>query len=422
VKGENVMSVKKYVTIGFVTVLILIGAICAGSIFETVEKGTYQVKQAAISGKMSAKMEPGLWMQNFGDIDVWPVSETFFFTADKDGADDTDVDMSIEVRFNDGSLCRVSGTARVLMPTTESDAISLVTVRGHKTYPDLEQKLILPTVRNVLRSTANLMSARESYSEKRADFINWARDQIENGLYDTDETIAQVEDLITGEKVRKAVKVIRKDKNGLPVYQYNPLKDTGIRLDNFEIKVFNYERKVQEQIAKQQEARMNVETAKAKAEEAKQDELKAIAEGKKNVAIAQYEKEQEKIKAVVDAQKDKQVAELQAQKKLEVAKLEKAAAAEWKQANILEGEGLAEKKRLILEADGALQQKLDAYVEVSRYYADAIKNYSGNWVPTVTMGETDGLAGGGAEQLINMLSVKTAKSLLLIWISRVRSR
>jgi regulator of protease activity HflC (stomatin/prohibitin superfamily) len=413
VKGENVMSVKKYVTIGFVTVLILIGAICAGSIFETVEKGTYQVKQAAISGKMSAKMEPGLWMQNFGDIDVWPVSETFFFTADKDGADDTDVDMSIEVRFNDGSLCRVSGTARVLMPTTESDAISLVTVRGHKTYPDLEQKLILPTVRNVLRSTANLMSARESYSEKRADFINWARDQIENGLYDTDETIAQVEDLITGEKVRKAVKVIRKDKNGLPVYQYNPLKDTGIRLDNFEIKVFNYERKVQEQIAKQQEARMNVETAKAKAEEAKQDELKAIAEGKKNVAIAQYEKEQEKIKAVVDAQKDKQVAELQAQKKLEVAKLEKAAAAEWKQANILEGEGLAEKKRLILEADGALQQKLDAYVEVSRYYADAIKNYSGNWVPTVTMGETDGLAGGGAEQLINMLSVKTAKELAL---------
>lgn len=407
------MSIKKYVTIGFVTVLILVGAICAGSIFETVEKGTYQVKQAAVTGKMSAKMEPGLWMQNFGDIDVWPVSETFFFTSDKDGKDDTDIDMSIEVRFNDGSLCKVSGTARVLLPTTEQDAISLVTVRGHKTYPDLEQKLILPTVRNVLRSTANLMSARESYSEKRADFINWARDQIENGLYDTDETIAEVEDLITGEKVRKAVKVIRKDKNGLPVYQYNPLKHTGIRLDNFEIKVFNYERKVQEQIAKQQEARMNVETAKAKAEEAKQDELKAIAEGKKNVAIAQYEKEQEKIKAVVDAQKDKEVAELQAKKKLEVAKLEKAAAAETKQANILEGEGLAEKKRLILQADGALQQKLDAYVQVSRYYADAIKNYSGNWVPTVTMGETEGIAGGGAEQLINMLSVKTAKELAL---------
>lgn len=407
------MSIKQYVVIGLVTVLIFVGAICAGSIFETVEKGTYQVKQAAISGKMSAKMEPGLWMQNFGDIDTWPKAETFFFTSDKDGTDDTSADMSIEVRFNDGSLCRISGTARVLLPTTEQDAIALVTERGHKTYPDAEQKLILPTVRNVLRSTANLMSARESYSEKRADFINWARDQIENGLYDTDEVIAEVEDLITGEKVRKAVKVIRKDKNGLPVYQYNPLRNTGIRLDNFEIKVFNYERKVQEQIAKQQEARMNVETAKAKAEEAKQDELKAIAEGKKNVAIAQYEKEQEKIKAVVDAQKEKEVAELQAQKKLEVAKLEKAAAAETKQANILEGEGLAEKKRLILQADGALQQKLDAYVQVNRYYADAIKNYTGNWVPTVTMGESGENAGSGAEQLIKMLSVKTAKELAL---------
>jgi len=407
------MSVKQYVITGFVAVLIIIGLVCASSIIETVDKGTYQIKQAAITGKMSAKMVPGVWLQMFGDIDPWPKAETFFFTADKDGKDDTDVDMSIEVRFNDGSLCKVSGTARVLLPTTEQDAIALVTERGHKTYGDLEQKLILPTVRNVLRSTANLMSARESYGEKRADFINWARDQIENGLYDTDETIAEVEDLITGEKVRKAVKVIRKDKNGLPVYQYNPLRETGIRLDNFEIKVFNYERKVQEQIAKQQEARMNVETAKAKAEEAKQDELKAIAEGKKNVAIAKYEKEQEKIKAVVDAQKDKEVAELQAEKKLEVAKLEKAAAAETKQANILEGEGLAEKKRLILQADGALQQKLDTYAAVNRYYADAIKNYQGNWVPTVTMGESNGVAGNGAEQLINMLSVKTAKDLAL---------
>ena len=407
------MSVKQYVITGFVAVLIIIGLVCASSIIETVDKGTYQIKQAAITGKMSAKMVPGVWLQMFGDIDPWPKAETFFFTADKDGKDDTDVDMSIEVRFNDGSLCKVSGTARVLLPTTEQDAIALVTERGHKTYGDLEQKLILPTVRNVLRSTANLMSARESYGEKRADFINWARDQIENGLYDTDETIAEVEDLITGEKVRKAVKVIRKDKNGLPVYQYNPLRETGIRLDNFEIKVFNYERKVQEQIAKQQEARMNVETAKAKAEEAKQDELKAIAEGKKNVAIAKYEKEQEKIKAVVDAQKDKEVAELQAEKKLEVAKLEKAAAAETKQANILEGEGLAEKKRLILQADGALQQKLDTYATVNRYYADAIKNYQGNWVPTVTMGESNGVAGNGAEQLIKMLSVKTAKDLAL---------
>jgi hypothetical protein len=94
--------------------------------------------------------------------------------------------------------------------------------------------------------------------------------------------------------------------------------------------------------------------------------------------------------------------------------LEKAAAAETKQANILEGEGLAEKKRLILQADGALQQKLDAYVDVNRYYADAIKGYQGNWVSTVNMGGSkDGGSMNGAQALIEMFAAKTAKELAL---------
>jgi len=398
---------------GFLILVFFIGLICIPQIFETVEKGTYQVKQAAVTGTMSAKMTPGLWMQNFGDIDEWPKAETFFFTHDKDTDDDTDRDLSIEVRFQDGSLCRVSGTVRVMMPTSEQQAISLTVDRGHKTYPDLESKLLLPTVRNVLRSTANLMTARESYSEKRLDFVTWARDQIQNGVYQTDEEVREIEDLVTGETVRKKVKIIR-EVEGVPQHQKNPLEGTGIQLANFEIKEFRYEKKVQEQISTQQKARMAVETAKAKAEEAKQDELKAVAEGKKNVAIAKYEKEQEKIKAVVDAQKEKEVAELQASKRLEVARLDKKAAAEQKQANILEGEGLATKKRLIIEADGALAQKLEAWVTVNERYAQAIENYKGNWVPTVSMGGKE--AGGSqnaAQQLIDMLAVKTAKDLAL---------
>lgn len=398
---------------GFLIILFFVGLICVPQLFETVEKGTYQVKQAAVTGSMSAKMSPGLWMQWFGDIDSWPKAETFFFTHDKDTKDDVDQDLSIEVRFQDGSLCRVSGTVRVIMPTSEQQAISLVIDRGHKTYKDLESKLLLPTVRNVLRSTANLMTARESYSEKRLDYVTWARDQIQNGVYQTDEEVREIEDLVTGERVRKKVKVIR-EVNGVPVHQKNPLAETGIVLVNFEIKEFRYEKKVQEQISTQQKARMAVETAKAKAEEAKQEELRAIAEGKKNVAVAKYQKEQDKIKAVVEAQQEKEVAELQAAKRLEVARLDKKAAAEQKQANILDGEGLAAKRRLIIQADGALKQKLEAWVRVNERYAAAIENYKGNWVPTVSMGNKDsGASQNAAQQLIDMLSVKTAKDLAL---------
>jgi regulator of protease activity HflC (stomatin/prohibitin superfamily) len=409
------MSISKMIGIGFMAIVLIVGLICAGSIFETVEKGTYQVKQAAITGIMSAKMTPGLWMQNFGDIDVWPKAETYFFTHDNDTKGDVDADTSIEVRFNDGSMCKISGTLRIILPKSEDQAISLVTDRGHKTYMDLREKLIKPTVRNVLRSTANLMTARESYSEMRLDFISMARDQILNGVYKTKEETKQVEDLVTGEKIWRKVKVIRKAKSGDHLYEANPMSGTGIELANFEIKSFVYERKVQEQIAKQQEARMAVETAKARAEQAKQLEQQTIAEGKQKVAQAKYEKEQEKVKAVVDAQKDKEVAELQAAKKLEVAKLEKKAAAETKQKNILLGQGEAERKKLVLAADGALAQKLATYEKVNEMYARAIAEYEGNWVPTTVMGGKDGDAqtAGGAQALIDLLTVKTAKDLSL---------
>jgi regulator of protease activity HflC (stomatin/prohibitin superfamily) len=415
------MSIKKMVMYCFIAVFIMVAMISFPKIFDTVEKGTYQVKQAAITGKMDAKMTPGMWLQNFGDIDTWPKAETYFFTHDNDTKGDTDTDTSIEVRFNDGSICKISGTLRIIMPTSKQQAIALVIDRGHKTYMDVREKLIKPTLRNVLRSTANLMSARESYSEKRLDFTNWARDQIEHGVYKTKEETKQVEDLVTGEKTWKKVKTILK-KGGIPLHEENPLEGTGIVLKNFEIKTFKYEKKVQAQISKQQEARMAVETAKAEAEKAKQGELKAIAEGKMKVATAKYEKEQDKIRAVVDAQKEKEVQELNAARdknvaviagnqRKEVAKLDRDAATLKKQELILLGEGEAARKRAVMQADGALQQKLATYERVNKMYANAIKDYAGNWVPTVNMGNNGTSAAGGANDLINLLTTKTALDL-----------
>ena len=64
------------------TVVVGLAASLGGRLVETVASGTYQVKQAAVTGNMSAKMDPGLWFQNFGDIMVWKKAETFYFTAD----------------------------------------------------------------------------------------------------------------------------------------------------------------------------------------------------------------------------------------------------------------------------------------------------------------------------------------------------
>lgn len=66
-------SMKKILSIVLVVVLSLVVVISAGSIVETVPTGHYQIKQAAVTGQLTAKMSPGLWFQNFGDIFTFPI-------------------------------------------------------------------------------------------------------------------------------------------------------------------------------------------------------------------------------------------------------------------------------------------------------------------------------------------------------------
>ena len=91
--------------------------------------------------------------------------------------------------------------------------------------------------------------------------------------------------------------------------------------------------------------------------------------------------------------------------------LAKDAAAFTKQKDILLGEGEAARKRLVMQADGALKQKLDAYVKVQGLYAAEIGTQ--RWVPNVVIGATGSSTGGGAQTLIDMFTAKAAQDLSL---------
>lgn len=403
-------SLKGWIKWCVIGIVVVSAIIFSSRIYSVVEKSTYEVKQTAVLGNMYAKMSPGFWWELFGDIEVWPTAETFFFTSDtKEGEA---FNQSIEIRFVDGSLCDISGTLRIRMPLTEDEALDLVIKRGHKNYYDLEQKLILPTVRNVLRLTANLMTARESYAEKRTDFIFWADDQIQNGLYQTEDKAKKVKDLVSGEMVTKTFKVIRRDKHGVPLYQRNPLKGTGIILTNFEVKSFDYAPVVKTQIEEQQKAIMGIATAKANAQEAEQEKLTIEAQGAAKVAKAKYKELEIKVVKVVISERNKEVAEIDAARDLVVAKLQRAAAKETKQRDILLGQGQAEKKRLVMQADGALKQKLAVMQNIHKYYAEA---YATRLVPTVYMAGSgkNGAVGPDNEftQFMNMMNIFVAKQL-----------
>ncbi len=398
------LKFKHYVIIGTVAVCLLFALLLGNQLVSTVEKGTYQVKQAAITGTMTAHMQPGMFGQWFGDITTFPKAETFYFTTDK--REGESYDQSITVRFVDGSTCNISGTVRIVYPKTAEDAINLVTVHNFKSKDDIELKLILPTLRNILRQTANMMTARESYAEKRADFVNFTWDQLENGAYATANEEREIIDPISGERKTQRFKVIQKDKDGRPIYRKSPMV-CGMTLENLEIKAFEYSKTVKKQIATQQEALMSVATAIAKAKRAEQEKLRAKAEGETNVMTSRYQKEQEKIQAIVKAQQDKEVAELHAEKEKNVARLDSEAAAFEKKANILRGEGEALRKRAVMTADGALDKKLKAWVEAQNVWASA---YSQRQVPSMYF------AGGGKEGSPDQQSLNM-NTMMSVWLA-----
>jgi len=402
------MSPKSIALITSISVAIIIGFLIGGSIVETNYAGFIKVKQAAITGELTVYTEPGMFWQLFGDITEYKIEDTLWFSKHRD--EGGIVDESIPVRFNDGAEGRISGSVRFTLPL-DSDHIIKIHKR-FRGFDNLKFQLIKQVVQEAVILTAALMSAEESYTTKRAAFSELAWDQVLNGIYLTEREEIEKIDPKTGEKTVISRVKIKRDKNGNPVRKANPLKKFNIKLSAFVIKDIDYEEGVRKLIAAKRQYLMETVAARAKAEKAVQERLTAEEEGKKNVMIAKYEKEVEKQKAVIEAQKEKEVALIQAQKEKEVAKLRKEAAELEKERLMLLGEGEAARRRKIMMADGALDKRLKAWIEVNRLYAEAIKSYQGSWVPKIFFGN-NGQEPNMAQNLINLLTVKTAQDLAL---------
>ncbi len=368
------------------------------------------------TGTLYVKFSPGIFPQWFGTAAIY--NDVITFDYDKTAAEvDSSIDqVGIAVRYQDGGTGTVYGKARFSMPSDEETMLHL-----HKAFRSnrgVSQKLIKSVTEEGMNLTAGLMSSEEAYAEKRSIYTQWASQQISNGKFQTKLEKITTLDEGTGKKVTKNIPVISYGSDGLPIHINSDLNDYGISVNGFQITDWDFEPKTLQQIATKREATMAIITAIANAERAKQDAITSEEQGKANVMRAKYEKEVLKEQAVVDAQRKKEVAVIAAEQNVEVArqqKLEaeqkKLAAAEYKQEQILRGEGDGAYKRIVMEADGALAQKLETYERVMERFASAIEKQK--WVPEVQMGNASTSGGSSAMTLIEMLSVKAAKDLSL---------
>lgn len=371
------------------------------------------------TGKLLVKFTPGIYMKWFGTATIYRDVLTYDYDKTNDGATSSMNQRGIAVRYQDGGTGTVYGKARFSLPNDEATMLSLH--KAFRSNSGVASKLIKTVTEEGMNLTAGLMSSEAAYTEKRSIFTQWASEQISGGKYQTELKQISTVDESTGKRVVKNVPVITYGEDGRPVHLKSDLEEYGISVNGFQITDWNFEQKTLDQISTKREATMAIITAKANAERAKQDALTAEEQGKANVMTAKYEVEVQKERAIVQAEQQRQVAVIRAEQLVDVAaqqKLEaeqkRLAAAEYKQEQILRGEGDGAYKRLVMEADGALAQKLETYEVVMSRFAAAVEKQK--WVPEIQMGGASGGAGesgSNAMALIDMLSVKTAKDLAL---------
>lgn len=389
------------------------------------DAGKRQVVQYA-TGTLTCVFEPGPYAKWFGSSHEYSDVISFDFDKSEAGEKATLDQNGIAVRYRDGGLGDVYGIARYSLPNIcEGDGGMLKLHKDFRSEKGLAFKIIKPYTEEVANQTAGLMTSEESYAEKRGIFTDWFRTQLTNGRYKTRmEEIVTTEpgreycldtELLTDDQATECASV-KKTRERVPViddtqdniHLDSDLKPYGVSLSGFQLQAPDYEQKTLDQISKKREATMGVITANANAERAKAQAVEAEQKGIKEVVEAKYAQEKVAAKEIVEAEKKVKLA---AQTKLE--NEQKALAAEfYKQEQILMGEGEAERKRLVMEADGALAQKLATFEKVTiAGYQEFGKQ---KWVSEITMGSNGSDEGvNSAQALIDLLMVNNAKALNL---------
>jgi len=350
----------------------------------------------SLRGHLTWYHTPGYHMQWLGTVTKYPLRSQYWFSKASDqGAGQ---DQSIKVRFNDGAHATISGSLAWEMPVDDQRLTAIHTRYGNTT--NLEQQLVRTITEKAVYMTGPLMSSKESYAERRNELIRDIEDQISNGVYQTETESAKEKDPMTGqEKTVTVVKLIPDSNGGFLRQDESPLKEFGVRTFNLSLNSVDYDPQVEKQITAQQEATMEVQTAIANAKKAEQAAITAAKNGEAEAAKAKWEQEVIKAKAVT-----------QAEQQLEVAKLERQAAEQEKQKQILLGEGEAARRKLVMQADNALDAKLNAYIEVNKAYAAALSQIKQPIVPLV-QGGTGGNGQNGVQNFMDLLVAKTAREL-----------
>lgn len=378
------ISKKSIIAIVF-AVIVVVFCTCLSSLVEDVPNEQVIVNQVPISGKMEVWTNPGMYAQKFGSTTKYYKTQQLWFGSENNGE-------PIPVIFNDASDGMIYGSLRVKLPTDREHMLRIQT--DYNGMDRLMNDLVRPTVTKVIYASGPLMSAFESYAEKKNDLIEYITDQLNNGVYKT--TIKKVEttDPLTGEKKTVNVAALVPDSlsaGGYKRSEKSPFTYYGLEIGQVAVSKIAYSDKVNKQIAQQQEANMLIQTSKAKSAAAQQEAIRAEEEGKAEAAKSRWAQEKEKAIAVTKAEQEREVSRLAAEK------------ADFDKKRIIaEGEAEAAANRAKVAAGLTPQEKAEWDYKTKVGVAEALAKSSHPLVPTIMMGESGKSSGSSAMDAVGL--------------------
>lgn len=404
---ENVIS-KKAIALGVVSVIFIILFMIVNP-FSWNDAGNRTVVERT-TGEQIVQFAPGIFYAGFfAKEKEWPnqISVTYQEATAELELEDNGIEVGqIMIRFSDATTANVKGITQFILPADEKEMILIHNT--HRTPQSLVVKRLAPYTKECLQSSAQLMSSEKHYGGGRAQMAQDFMDQLKEGVFllVTDENI--VYDSLAGEKKRIYQTEIQVDKkSGIPKRKLSSIKEYGITVADAAITDVDYEEKVDDKLIKIIDAVTKSSISKQELMTAQQQTLTAKAKGEQALVEIEYQQKQEQTKQVVEAETKVKVAE---QDKLQQKIAYEGAILEAKKIKEL-ADAQAYARSRIMQADGALEMKLNAQIEIQKVWADAFSKYTGAIVPQIQTGGTT--TGNGALNFMDIMTAKTAKDFAL---------
>ena len=339
---------------------------------------------------------------------------------------------ALSVIFLDQVDALSEATVRFSIPSDRESFLRLA--QEYRNPENLLRTALIPALKETLQANAALMSAEEYYSGSRTEFNTNFENQMANGLYIVERKEVEVrtqkptpgsanaalgdDQVKYGGDTKTTFQVIKiLDENGIPRRKAQRFTNFGITVVSALVTDMRPNNKFVERMQLKQKASADRAIAREQRVQEEEQRLLAIARGEREVAQRQAKAKVAQIEKTTDAETEKQLAITNGEKLREQAAIAKETAqinlekarieAETKQTL---ADATAYQKRIILEADNALAQKLEAEVKIQRLWADAFARRN---VPTTVFG-SGGAAGAGGAPVGSDAEVRAFMQLLTI--------